>query len=52
MNTVFIVTRNEANEGGWVVFVGDSKEKALSFMNDNPLHSRIEYYDVEELEVK
>ena len=45
---VYIVLRMEANEGGNVVFVSDTREKADRFTTDHPLHSIIEYYELEE----
>ena len=48
---VYIVLRMELQAGGVVLFVGDTREKADRFTTDHPLHSSIEYYEIEKWSV-
>ena len=49
---VYTVLEAELHEGGTIVKVFDIRQKAEDYVKNNPLVSRIDYYEIKEWEVE
>ena len=45
---VYIVLQGENGEGSDVVFVGDTREEAQTYVDQHPLQQGCDYYDIQE----